>query len=300
VTFDRLGPRRLADRGRAPRPGAQRIPQQAPDRTGLYIGMGVGGVVIVIALAVALSSSSSSGSTGSGRGDRSTDLNLKEEMEQAQRLTDVRKLEEALAILNGALTNPAYRNSPLLPKTRAQAELVRKQIAFEKEAAEAIDVFDKKVAASKDNQTAMKNADEFYREATDLIARYGASAKIGIVQRWRQDLERWRGTNAQDDWQKDYNYTRERIKNQHLAPGDFCAAARNWRQFAERYDSPDLKAKVNSELIAIDKASAAAATKLVETAGTGAKARALLEEAQPRFDGTEGQKVLAQKLKTLQ
>jgi hypothetical protein len=299
MTLNRLGPRRLDDRDRGvPRRGAApRRPGPAPDRSALYIGLGVGGGLLVIALAFAMSGSNSK---EPARADRAADRGLKEEMESAQRLSDARKHSEALAMLEAAIMNPAYKGSKLLDPARAQATLIRKLIAFEKEAAEAIEAYDKKIAASKDDQTAMKKADEFWREAQDLISKYGASSKISIVRRWQQDLDRWRGTNQQDDWQKDYNYTKDRIKTNHLDGEDFSQAARNWRQFAERFDSPDLKAKVSSELIAIDKASVAAANKLIERAGAGAKARAMLEEAQHRFDGTEGQKVLAQKMKTLQ
>lgn len=299
MTLNRLGPRRLDDRDRGvPRRGqAPRRPGTPPDRTALYVGLGVGGVLLVIALAFAMSGSNSK---EPARADRTADRGLKEEMEAAQRLSDMRKLPEALATLEAAIMNPAYKGSKLLDPARAQATLIRKQIAYEKEAAEAIDAFDKKITASKDDQTAMKKADEFWREAQDLIARYGASSKISIVRRWQQDLDRWRGTNQQDDWQKDYNYTKDRIKTNHLDGEDFCQAARAWRQFAERFNSPDLKAKVESEIIAINKASVAAANKLIERAGAGAKARAMLEEAQHRFDGTEGQKVLAAKMKTLQ
>src|SRR5688572_9236635 len=83
VNSNRLRPRRLDEPDR--RGGRRAVPPkgQAPDRTGLYVGLAVGGGVLVLALAFAMSSG---GKNEPGRVDRSADKGLKEDMEAAQRL----------------------------------------------------------------------------------------------------------------------------------------------------------------------------------------------------------------------
>jgi len=255
----------------------------------------VGGGVLILALAFAMSP----GKTEPGPADRSADLRLKEDLEAAQKLAQARKLEEALSAIEAAIKNPDYSGSSLMGKARKQAEQYRQQIAFEREAVEAIDEFDKRITTSKANKTAMKEADAFWQQCNDLLSKYGATAKAGVLKGWRQDLERWRGTNAQDVWQKDYNYTRERIKTQFLDTENFSGAVKDWRRFAEPFNAPELKAKVESELHAIDELAKKAALKLVESAGTGPMAKQKLEAAMDRFMETEGQKIITQKLKTL-
>ena len=61
----------------------------------------------------------------------------------------------------------------------------------------------------------------------------------------------------------------------------------------------DLKSRIDSEIVNIDNLSAAAAKKIVEEAGTGADARSKIEEKQPYFLGTEGQRVLKKALASL-
>jgi len=296
VNTNRLGPRRLHEPDRDGRRRTAPPPGKVKDQTGLYVGLAVGGGVLVLALVFAMSS----GKTEPARVDRSADLRLKEDLETAQKMADARRLEDALNALEAAIQNPSYKNSSLLPKAKSQADQYRKQIAFEKEAVTAIVDFDTRITTSKADKTAMSKADAFWRECNELIAKYGSTAKAGVLKDWRQDLERWRGTNAQDVWQKDYNYTKDRIKTQYLDSENFSQAVKDWRRFAEPFDAADLKARVTAELIAIDKLSVAAATKLVQSAGNGAMARQTLEAAIERFMETEGQKIITQKLKTLQ
>lgn len=238
MNSNRLRPRRLDEPERGGRRRVVPPGGQAPDRTGLYVGLAVGGGVLVLALAFAMSS----GNTQEpGRVDRSADRGLKEDMEAAQKQAGERKLADALYTLEAALQNPAYRNSNLLPKARAQADQYRKQIAFEKEAVAAIDDFDRRVTASKADKTAMQKADVFYRECTELLQKYGSTYKAPVLQGWQADLERWRGTNAQGAWQEDYNRTKARIKKDHLDVGNFRKAVQEWRHFSEPFDSADLK-----------------------------------------------------------
>lgn len=295
MNSNRLRPRRLDEPERGGRRRVVPPGGQAPDRTGLYVGLAVGGGVLVLALAFAMSS----GSTPEpGRVDRSADRGLKEDMEAAQKLASERKLADALYNLDSAIQNPAYAKSSLLPKARAQAAQYRQQIAFEKEASEAIAQYDKKVAAAKDGRTIMKSADALWREGTELLSKYRSTKDAVIVDRWLSDLDRLRGTNAQDDWQKEFPYTRDRIKTL-VDAESFSEAIKQWRQWSERFDSHDLKSKVQSEITIIDKSAVAAAQKLVQSAGTGPKAKAILEEAQSRFLDTAGLDIINRKLKTL-
>lgn len=298
MPINRLGPRRLDDRDRdRERAGGRRAaapPPRPKDNTALYTGLGVGGGILVLALAFAMSSGSEPAKV-----DRSADKVLKEEMEVAQKFAQQGKLADALHHMEGTLNNPTLKKSTLYPKAMAQAEQYRQQVAFEREAVLAIDDFDKRLIAAKADKTAMKNADAFYRECETLLSKYRTTAKAKILDGWRQDLERWRGTMAQDDWQKEYNYTKDRIKTQQLDQENYSRAIKEWSQFSMRFSSHELKSRVDSEIVVINKQAVTAATKLVETAGTGAKAKAILEEALERFNGTEGQKVITQRIKAL-
>jgi len=277
--------------------GGRRVPppQGGQDKTVLFVGLGLGLVALILLFVVY---GSSSGTAPEGR-DRSADASLKESMEEAQRVANAGNIQAGLDLLEGALRDPAHRTSQFLSQCRSLAEEYRKQIAFEREALEAIEDFDRRITASKAEKTAMSRADAFWRECNDLISKYGRTAKRSVLEGWRTDLERWRGTNAQDVWQNDYNYTRERIKTQFLNTENFSQAVKDWRRFAEPFNAPELKAKVESELRAIDELAKKAATKLVESAGSGPLARQKLESAMDRFTETEGQKIITQKLKTL-
>ena len=292
----RLRPRRPDDREKDPRRRgtSAQAPGKPPDRTGLYVGLGVGGLVLVIALAMAMSSSNQP-----ERAAQNNDKAFKEDLEAAQKLGQRGKLEEAMAALESAVQNPAYRGSALMSKARTQIEQFRQQIVFEREARDAILEFQKKVEASKANQTAMKNAQAFWTESEKLLEKYGNTALGKIIRDLREDLNRWRATGAQDAWQDDYNRTKERIKSQHLKAGNYNQAVKEWRHFQQSYDSADLRVRVDSELRTIDLQSAEDARKVIESAGSGAMARQKLEAEQERFMGTEGQKLIAQKLKTL-
>lgn len=292
----RLRPRGPNDRDEDPRRrgGRAQAPPKAPDRTGLYVGLGVGGVVLVIALAVAMS-----GSNEPSRVAQNNDKAFKEDLEAAQKLAQRGKLEEAMAALEAAIQNPFYRGSGLMSKARAQVEQFKQQISLERAGRDAILEFQKKVEASKANQTAMKHAQEYWTECGILLDKYGNTALGKILRDLREDLNRWRATGAQDAWQDDYNRTKERIKSQHLKTGNYNQAVKEWRHFQQSYDSADLRVRVDSELRTIDLQSTEDARKVIESAGTGAMARQKLEAEQERFMGTEGQKLIAQKLKTL-
>jgi hypothetical protein len=253
----------------------------------------VGGGILVLVLALAMSGGSESTSV-----DRSSDLRLKEDLQTAQSLWGTGKQRDAVIALDAAIANPSYKGSKLLDQARKQVLQYRQQIAFEQEASEAITAFARQVEDSKKNQTAMKKAEAFWAESEQLVSKYGTSLAARELKGVRDDLNRWRETGAQEAWQGDYNRTKARIKTQHLDTGNFSKAVKEWRQFSQPFEDSQLKAKVTSELAIIDRLAKDAATKLVESVGTDAKAEAQLEEALDRFNETEGHKIILQKLKT--
>ncbi len=296
MNSNRLRARRLDEPDRGGRRRAPPVPGNQQDRTGLYVGLGVGGAVLIVALAFAMSSGSSAPATA----ERTSDQNLKQELESAQKLAQVGKLDEAVRALDAAIQDPAYRRSKLLPDVKKQADQWRKRIAHEREAAVAIDDFERRVNASKDDKTAMKKADAFWAESTKLLEKYSGTAKTYVVKNLRSDLERWRSTGAQDVWLDDYNRTKARIQAQHIDTGNFSQAVKDWRQFSQPFDDPVLRSRVETELRAIDHVAKAAAEKLVQSAGTGPMAREKLQAELVKFMETEGQKIITAKLRTLQ
>lgn len=295
MNSNRLGPRRIDDRGRLDRRrGAPPVPGRAPDRTGLYVGLGVGGAVLVVALLFAMS-----GGSGPARADRSTDLRMKEEMEAAVKLWNGGKTREAVMALDAAIAHPSNQKSSLVEQARKLVAQYRQQLAFEADAREHVALFVHKVETARSNQTAMKDAETLWQESEDLMKKWGTSTSVRDLQAVREDLRRWRATGSQDAWQEDYNRTRARIKVQHLDTGNFSKAVKEWRQFAQPFEDAQLKAKVTSELVIIDNLAKEAAAKLVAGVGSDAKARATLDDALDRFVETEGHKIILQKLKTL-
>ncbi|HTF58252.1 MAG TPA: hypothetical protein VK661_13555 [Planctomycetota bacterium] len=274
--------------------GGRRVPppQGGSDRTVLFVSLGLGLAALVLVFVVF---GGSSGSAPEGR-DQSADLSLKEAIEAAQKIAGKGNLPAGLDLLEAALRDPAHRSSQLLPQCRNLAEEYRKQIAFEKEAAEAIDAFKRKVDASKADQTAMKKAREFWDESSILLDKFGATLPSKIVRDIREDLRRWLATGSQDVWQEDYNRTKARIQKQHLDTGNFKDAAREWRHFEELFSDPLVKSRVESELRTIDIQSREAARKIVESAGTGPLARQKLETEMEKFVGTEGHKIIKDQL----
>jgi hypothetical protein len=276
------------------RPGQRRVVSDTggSEKLPLYLGLG-GGAVALILIAVMASSSGSS----SPKKTRSADQELAEIMDEANRLNRGGDTAGALAILDEAIRTPALRNSKHMPTCRANAETYRRDLKTAKEAVERIADFKRRVEASKADQTAMKKAKDFMTELEDLVTRYGAYPAAKELRPIRDDLRRWVATEDQGVWQEDYNRTKSRIKLQHLDKENFTQAAREWRHFMQTASrDPVLASKIDQELRMIDQLSVEAAQKEVEKAGTGELARRRLEEQIPRFEGTEGQKVIRQKL----
>jgi hypothetical protein len=277
--------------------GGRRVPppQGGSDRTVLFVSLGLGLVALILVFVVY---GASSGSAPEAR-DRSADVSLKEAMEEAGRVAGAGKLQDALDLLESALRDPANRSSQLISQCRTQAEAYRKQIAFEREAVEAVEDFKNRVAASKADQTAMKKAREFWDESHRLLDKYGGTQPSRTVRDIQEDLRRWMATGSQDEWQQDYNRTKSRIQKQHIDTGNFKDAAREWRHFQEIFNDPLVKSRVETELRTIDNQAREAARKLVESAGSGPLARKTLETELDRFMGTEGQKIIKDQLAKL-
>ena len=298
MPINRPGVRRLNEPERPGRPriGGKPPPrQQAPDKTGLYVGLGVGGVILIVALGFAMSS----GGNQPAAKKNSVDPAVMQELSDATALAHSGNLAGALAAFERTILNPAYAESKHLDEARKRADEIRKKIQYFQEAETAIADFDRRIQASKNAQKVMSELESFWSESGALLGKYGGTPTINVVKNWRSDLERMRGTSDAGVWEQVYNPTKERINREYVDREDYSGAISQWEQFAGSYGSPELKAKVASEVVAINKSSVAAATKLVQGAGTGAGAKAKLEEAQTRFLNTDGHKIIAQKLKSL-
>jgi hypothetical protein len=298
MPINRPGVRRLNEPERPGRPrvgGKPPMRPQATDKTGLYVGLGVGGVILVVALAFAMSS----GGDKPMAKKNSVDPAVWQEISDATALSLSGKLADALSALERTIMNPAYAESKHLNEARKRANEIRQKIDYYAEAEKAIDEFYTRVEESKKAQTAMAQADKFWQESGELLAKYGGTPRINKVKEVRADLERWRGTSDAGVWEKLYSPTQIRINRDFVERGDFSKALQEWEQFASSYGSPELKSKVGTEIASINKLAVAAATSLVQGAGTGAGAKAKLEEAQVRFLNTDGHKIIAQKLKSL-
>ncbi len=141
----------------------------------------------------------------------------------------------------------------------------------------------------------MKQAKDFWKECQDLIVEYGQTSQGDTLRGIREDLRRWVATESQTDWQNDYNTTKARIKRDCLDKGDFSNAVREWKRFGETSSDPLLKSRIDSELLSINNDAVKAAEELIAS-GAG---RAQLEEAVQRFNGTDGQKTLTSKLRSM-
>ena len=127
-----------------------------------------------------------------------------------------------------------------------------------------------------------------------LLGEFGATPAAKDLRGIKEDLGRWVTTEGQGNWQKDYNTTKARIEKSFLGEQRFGEAIREWSRFEETSADPLLHSRIQQEVRAINQLAVAAADKLVQEA---AGDRTKLEEAQPKFSGTEGQAVLTKAIK---
>jgi hypothetical protein len=165
---------------------------------------------------------------------------------------------------------------------------LRDRVNADPMAASALTDFKRKIEQAKADGTAMKRASDLYSEAKSLVNQYRMTSSGDEFVAIRDGLQRWANTEASGDWLKDYNPNKARIQSKYLDAGDFAGAVKEWNQFREVSNASDLKSRVDSEIQSINILSQQAAEKILAEVGTGADARAKIEEAQPRFMGTDG------------
>lgn len=288
------GGRDQEDTGRARYDQQQQGQGQEQSKTNLYIGIGVGALVLIVVAAVMMSGGDSEGGGGSG-GTSWVSKQLGKAVAAKER-GDYRK---ALEFCEQVLGNASARKSPRYKEVEILAREMREYVNAEPTAAAKLAEFKRKLEAAKADGTAMKRSTELLNEAKQLVAQYRMTSSGEELVGLRDGIQRWANTEASADWLKDYNPNKTRIENKYLSVGDYAGAVKEWNQFREVSNASDLKSRVDSEIVTINIASQSAAEKVLAEAGTGADARAKIEEAQPRFMGTDGGTTLKRALTTL-
>jgi hypothetical protein len=264
-------------------------PPQEQDKTMLYVGIGGGAVVLVIVMALMLGGSSEQRSSGAG-----ADTMVNRAISKAQEAYARSEYREGLSICEATLSEPKARRSSRYKVLQDMAANFRKIIDHDKIAQEKVGEFKRRIEAAKADQTAMAKANDFMAECLKLLGEFGATPAAKDLRGIKEDLGRWVTTEGQGNWQKDYNTTKARIEKSFLSEQRFGEAIREWSRFEETSADPLLHSRIQQEVRAINLLAVAAADKLVQEA---AGDRTKLEEAQPKFSGTEGQAVLTKAIK---
>ena len=272
-----------------------RGPAPAPDnKNTLYIGIGGGALVFVLILAFMLS-----GSEGEHRSGVSADTFVSRAINKTTEAYTKGEYRVGLEIAEQALNDPKARKSSKYNALQGLANQLRGIIQLDATAQQKVGEFKKRIEAAKADQTAMAKANDFYAECLRLLSEYGATTSAKDLRGIKEDLGRWVSTEGQGDWQKDYNVTKGRIEKTYLGDGRFGEAIREWQRFGETSQDPLLRSRIEQEIRSVNQHAQAAAEKIVVEAGTGADARAKLEEAQSRFNGSDGQAVLNKAMRGL-
>jgi hypothetical protein len=268
-------------------------PPPEPSKTNLYIGIGVGALVLVIIIAVMASGGDGGTNSPGGTGWVTRTLG------KAVEARDAGQYSKALQFCEQIMSDPGSRKSSRYREVENLAASLRDIVNAEPIAATRLAEFNAKLEKAKADGTAMKRANELLAEAKSLAAQYRMTRSGDAFVGLRDGIQRWANTEASSDWLKDYNPNKARIDKDYISTGNFAGAVKQWNQFREVSTASDLKSRIDSEIVGIDIISSTAAQKVVEEAGTGADARAKIEEAQPRFLGTGGQGILKKALGSL-
>ena len=263
-------------------------PQQQ-DKTMLYVGIGGGALVFVLILAFMLSGSSEHKRSGAG-GDTIVNRAIAKATEAYSRS----EYREGLSICESALSDPKARGSSRYKALQDMAANFRKIIDHDKIAQEKVGEFKRRIEAHKADQTAMAKANDLMVECNALLSQFGTTPSGKDLRGIKEDLGRWVSTEGQGNWQKDYNTTKARIEKSFLGEQRFGEAIREWSRFEETSADPLLHSRIQQEVRAINLLAVSAAEKLIQEA---AGDRTKLEEAQPKFSGSEGQAILTKAIK---
>jgi hypothetical protein len=275
--------------------GGGAYPPAQDNKTTMYMAIGGGVLVFVLILAFMLGGEESSHSGGGGGGETMMKTAINKSQEAFMR----GEYRVALDIAEDALKDPRSRKSSRLKSLEACANMARTQVNLDRDGAIKVAEFKRKVDAAVADQTAMAKANGFWQECLQLESQFGATSAKKTLKDIKEDLRRWVATESQGDWQKDYNVTKARIEKSHLGEGHYAEAIREWRKFGEVAQDPLLHSKIEQEITTINQKAVSAAEKVVAEAGSGAEARSKLEEAQQRFNGTEGLAVINKAMKSI-
>jgi hypothetical protein len=279
-------------RSETPHGGGYPPPQD--NKTTLYAAIGGGALVFVLILAFMLGGEEG-GRSGGGGGESMMKTAINRSQEAFQR----GEYRVALDIAEEALRDPRAHKSSRLKSLEACANMARVQVNLDRDGLAKVGEFKNRVDAAVKDQTAMAKASGFWQECLALESQYGATSAKKQLKDIKEDLRRWVATESQGDWQKDYNVTKARIEKSHLADEKFAEAIREWRKFGEVAQDPLLHSRIDSEIMGINQKAVSAAEKVVADAGSGAEARTKLEEAQQRFNGTDGLAIINKAMKSI-
>ncbi|HVE41014.1 MAG TPA: hypothetical protein VNM14_14055 [Planctomycetota bacterium] len=265
-------------------------PPPQDNKTMLYVGIGGGALAFVLILAFMLGGEEGGHSGGGGGGEKIMISAINKSQEAFQR----GEYRAALDIAEDALKDPRTGRSSRRKNLEALANMARVQVNLDRDGLAKVAEFKRKVDASVADQTAMAKAGGFWQECLALESQYGATSAKKQIKDIKEDLRRWVATESQGDWQKDYNVTKARIEKSHLGEGHYSEAIREWRKFGEVAQDPLLHSRIDQEIISINQKAVSAAEKVVTDAGGD---RTKLEEAQQRFNGTDGLAVINKAMK---
>lgn len=256
----------------------------------------IGGSALLLAAVIAIAVW---GSGDDGAGEDVERLLSKRllQVNEAQKAGDDAK---ALDLLEKILADKRFKASPRRRDCDAAAQNLRARLNSERDGAAKVAEFRRKLQAAKDDNTAMRRAEEFWKECLALQSLYGSTAAGPELRAIKEDLQRWRATESQGDWQQDYNRTKQRIERDCLASGNFSQAVREWKQFGELFHDPLVHSRLETELLNVNKQARAAAETLAAEVALRGATREELEAALPKFNGTDGQEIISQKLRSMQ
>jgi hypothetical protein len=277
------------------RQGGQ-APAQDSSKTTLYLGIGGGALVFVLILAFVLGGGDSGGGQSGGPG---ADTLVNRAIQQATNAHQRGEYRVGLDICDEALKEPKARRSSRYTALQQLRNSLYAIVTLDQNAQVKVGEFKKKIEAAKADQTAMAKANQFWDECNVLLGEFGATPSAKELRGIKEDLGRWVSTERQGNWQKDYNVTKARIEKSFLNDQRFGEAIREWKQFGEISQDPLLHSRIEQEVRTVNQLAQAAAEKVVTDAGAGADARAKLEEAQQRFNGTDGLIVINKAIKSL-
>jgi hypothetical protein len=273
--------------------GGGAYPPPQDNKNTLYMAIGGGALVFVLILAFMLGGSEGGGSGGGGKGGEKMMITAINKSSEAYQRGEYRL---ALDIAEDALKDPRSRKSSRLKNLEALANQARAQVNLDRDAQVKVAEFKNRIDAAVKDQTAMAKANGFWQECLALEGQYSGTSAKTQIKNIKEDLRRWVATESQGDWQKDYNVTKARIEKSHLGDGHYAEAIREWRKFGEIAQDPLLHSRIDQEIISINQKAVSAAEKVVADA---AGDRSKLEEAQQRFNGTEGLAVINKAMKSI-